>query len=440
MGRHDTAPLGPRFVRVLTATGLSNLADGVSKVAVPLVAVRFTDSPLALGGLGVAMTLPWLLLSLPAGALADRLDRRRIMLAANGARALVAGLLAVVLAAGVESIALLYAAALLAGIAEVLYDTSSQSILPQVVRRPDLPRANARLYGVEMVANQFAGPPLGGLLVGVAAALALGAPAALWALAVVALASVRGEFRVARTGPTTTVRADIGEGLRYLARHRVLRTLAAMTGLANLASSMVFAVFVLFAVGPSSPLGLTDATYGILLATTSVGAVLGSLLATRVAATFGRAASLAFGVVTFTVMAGTPAVTTNPWVVGAVFLVSGLGVMVWNVIAVSLRQQVTPDALLGRTNACYRLLAWGLQPVGAFLGGVIGQAFGLRPVFVVAASLSALTALGLLVVTNRAIADAEAAAEAGAQAEPGAAAAVGSDAEATVASREPGEG
>jgi MFS family permease len=401
------AALGPRFTRVLAATGLSNLADGVAKVAVPLVAVRFTESPLAIGGLGVAMTLPWLVLALPAGALADRLDRRRIMLAANMARAAVAGLLAAALATGLGSIWLLYAAALLAGIAEVLYDTSSQSILPQVVPREDLPRANSRLYGVEVVTNQFAGPPLGGLLVGVAVALALGAPAALWALAVLALAGVRGQFRVARSGPATTLRADVAEGLRYLLRHRVLRTLAAMTGVANLSSSMVFAVFVLYAVGPSSAMGLTDGGYGVLLASTSVGAMLGSVVATRVAERLGRAASLALGVVTFTAFTGVPALTANPWVVGGVLLVCGVGVMLWNVIAVSLRQQVTPDALLGRTNACYRMLAWGVQPVGAFLGGLLGESFGLRSVFVVAAVLSALSGLGLLVVTDRAIADAE---------------------------------
>ena len=403
------APLGARFARVLTATGLSNLADGVVKVAVPLIAVRHTDSPLAISGLAIALTLPWLLLALPAGALADRWDRRRMMLAANSSRAVVAVLLTVVLATGHGSMAALYVAALLMGITEVLYDTAAQSILPQVVDRSLLTRANARLYGVETVANQLAGPPLGGLLVAVAAAVAVGAPAAMWVLAVLALASVRGRFRVERQGPATTLRADVGEGMRYLFGHRVLRTLALMTGVSNLGFSMAMSVFVLFAVGPASAVGLTDAGYGVLMAMTAVGAVVGSLVADKIAARLGRSWSLGFGIATMLALPLAPALSTTVWVIGAAYVLSGLGIMVWNVVAVSLRQQVTPDHLLGRVNSCYRLLAWGLMPVGAFLGGALGEAFGLRPVFWVGSALAAVVALGLLVVTDEAIADAEAA-------------------------------
>ena len=424
------APLGRNFNRILGASALSNLADGVAKVAVPLVAVRFTESPMAIAGLGIAMTLPWLVLSLPAGALADRLDRRSLMLVANSARAAVAGILALALWADLGSMPLLYVAALVSGVAEVLYDTASQAILPQVVSRDDVPRANSRLYGTEMIANGFVGPPLGGLLVGVAFALALGAPAALWALAVLVLATVRGNFRVERMShapssdrtevldstepvavdPETvagtklpSLTADIIEGLRFLAGHRVLRTMAVMTGLANIGSSMIFAVFVLFAVGPHSPMGLTDQTYGLLLAVTPVGAVLGSLVATRLADRLGRSACLWIGLVTFTGFAAIPAITANPWIVGAVFAASGMGIMIWNVVAVSLRQQVTPHHLMGRMNSAYRLLAWGLQPLGAGLGGLIGETLGLRPVFVIAAVFSALTAFGMLVVTNQSI-------------------------------------
>ncbi|WP_125776853.1 MFS transporter [Antribacter gilvus] len=413
----DAAPpqprphLGASFAKLWSASLLSNLADGVLKVAIPLVAVRLTDSPLLIGALGVAMALPWLVFALPAGALADRVDRRVAMLVANGTRGLVAGLLALTLLTDLGSIWVLYVAGFVLGVAEVLYDTTAQSILPQVVDRSALTTANSRLYGAETVANQFVGPPLGGLLLGAGVAIAVGAPAALWALAFLALAWIPGRFRVERTGPATTLRSDIAEGLRYLAGHRVLRMLALMTGTSNFASSAAFSVFVLYAVGEDSPMGLTDFGYGVLNTTSAVGAVAGSFFAASLSKAIGRAWSLGLGVITFTAMVAVPILTSNAWVIGAVWVLSGAGVMVWNVIAVSLRQQVTPDRLLGRMNSCYRLLAWGTMPVGALVGGLVGEAFGLIAVFWVATIISALTGLGLLVVTDKAIAQAEADAE-----------------------------
>ncbi|MDQ7994091.1 MAG: MFS transporter, partial [Propionicimonas sp.] len=238
--------LGPAYATVWSASMLSNLADGALKLAVPVLAVRYTDSPVLVAGVGVAMSLPWLLFALPAGAILDRVDRRGAMVAANLSRMVVVGILALAVWAGVGSIWPLYLAGVLIGVAEVFYDTASQSILPQVVGRSQLPTANARLYAGELTANQFIGPPLGGFLVAASAALALGVPAALWALAVAALAWVPGSFRVHREGPRTSLWADIREGFDFLINHRLLRTLAAMTGVSNFASSMSFAVFVLF--------------------------------------------------------------------------------------------------------------------------------------------------------------------------------------------------
>lgn len=410
--------LGRAFTALFSASALSNLADGVLKIAVPLAAVRLTDSPLLLGGLGMALSLPWLLFALPVGAIADRVDRRHAMLAATIGRAVVVALVTLAFTTDLASIWLLYAGAFVIGIAEVLYDTTAQSVLPQVVGRDALPTANARLQGVEIATNQFVGPPLGGWLVGIGVALAIGTPAVLWTLAVVALARMRGSYRPARdVGRTAqpfvrSLRADIREGLGFLLQSRVLRSLAMMTGLANLASAAAGAVFVLFAVGSGSPMGLTEPQFGLLTTASAAGAILGSVLAGRVTARLGRARSIAAATVAFVVMAGTPALTANPWLIGAAWALGGFGVMVWNVIVVSLRQSITPDALLGRVNSCYRLLAWGTMPVGALLGGAIGEALGLRAVFVTAAVLAASATLGLRAVTDRAIADAEEAATA----------------------------
>ncbi|HRN28853.1 MAG TPA: MFS transporter, partial [Terrimesophilobacter sp.] len=149
----ERAPLGANFWRLLTSSALSNLADGVFKLALPLVAIRYTQEPVLIAGLTLVLTLPWLLFALQAGALADRLDRRRIMLAANTARVLLMLVLAASVIVGLESIWVLYAVALLIGTTETLYDTSAQSILPQVVQRSQLSRANGRLYAAEMTAN-----------------------------------------------------------------------------------------------------------------------------------------------------------------------------------------------------------------------------------------------------------------------------------------------
>ncbi|MFJ9553352.1 MFS transporter [Nocardiopsis sp. NPDC101807] len=372
--------LGGRFWTVWTSSGLSNLADGILKIALPLAALRFTDSPTLIAGVAFALTIPWLLLSLPAGALADRYDRRRLMVGADLARGLLLAGLAAALALDLGSVWLLYAVALGVGTAETLHDTSAQSILPQVVGRDRLSRANGRLYAVELTAHQFAGPPLGGLLVALGVAAAFAAPAALWLVAAGALVLVRGSFRIERAAPTA-MRTDIAEGLRFLWRHRTLRTLAAMVGLSNFSSNAAFTVMVLFAVGPDSPMGLSEPAYGLLLTAAAAGSVLGALTAEHVERLLGRAWSLRVCALAFAVLVGVPALTADPLAVGAGFFVGGVGLSVWNVVTVSLRQRVTPDHLLGRLNSAYRLLAWGTLPLGAAAGGLIAQFFGLTAVF-----------------------------------------------------------
>jgi MFS family permease len=399
-------PLGTAFWRLWTSSALSNLADGVFKVVLPLVAIRFTKSPTMIAGLTFALTLPWLLFALPAGALADRLDRRRAMLGANTVRAALLLALTLAVAADAGSIWVLYAVALCIGVAETLYDTSAQSILPLIVPRERLSRANGRLHAAELTANQFVGPPLGGLLVPLGAAAAFASPAALWAVAVGVLLAVRGPFRVVRER-RTTMRADVAEGLRFLWRHRLLRTLAAMVGVSNLASNAVFSILVLYAVGPTSAMGLSDPGFGLLLTTTAAGSLLGSLTAERVERRLGRARSLVLTIVGCTLMVGTPALTADPLVVGAAFFAGGAAIAVWNVITVSLRQRVTPDRLLGRVNSGYRLVAWGTMPLGAAAGGLLAQALGLRAVFAIMAVFTLAMLGGMTQVSDEAMDAAE---------------------------------
>jgi MFS family permease len=402
--------LGLAFWQLWSASSLSNLADGLVKIGLPLVAVTLTDSPGLVAGITFAVTLPWLLFALPAGALADRVDRRVAMVTADVVRAAAVAVLAVTLVLGLESSAAaiwaLYAVALLLGTAETVFDTSAQSILPQVVPRDRLPRANGRLIAAELTANEFIGPPLGGLLVAAGVAAAFATPATLWAAAVGALLLLRGSFSVPREAPTT-LRADVAEGLRYLWRHRLLRTLATMTGLFNSATNATFAVFVLYAVGPHSAMRLTEASYGLLLATLAAGSLIGALLANPIIRRLGRSRSLALGILGGVGTVGTPALTTNALVIAAAFLIGGLTNALSNVVAVSLRQRITPDRILGRINSSYRLVAWGTRPLGAAAGGLLGELLGLRAVFAIAAALILAALFGMTRVTDSAISTAE---------------------------------
>ena len=402
-----TNGLGARYGKLWTSAGLSNLADGVMKVALPLVAIRYTDSPALIAGLTFAFTLPWLLFALTAGALADRLDRRRLMLIANAARTLFLAFLTVATLTGIGSIWMLYAAAICIGVAETVYDTSSQSILPQLVPRDRLSRANGRLYAAELTANEFIGPPLGGFLVATGVALAFGAPVLLWLAAIGMLLLVRGRYRADRP-ERTTIRADIAEGLRFLRGSTLLRTLAIMVGVFNFASSAVFTVFVLYAVGPQSAMKLTDPGYGLLLTASAVGSVLGTFLAEPAERLVGRSRGLALAIVGSLFTVATPFFTANPFIIAAGMLIGGITVSIWNVITVSLRQRVTPTHLLGRVNSAYRLLAWGTMSLGAVVGGLIGQLLGVRWVFLVMGVLVVLQLIPMLWVTDRRMDAAEA--------------------------------
>jgi MFS family permease len=351
------------------------------------------------------LMIPWLFFALPAGALADRVDRRRAMVGGNAFRAALLVALALTAATGVGSIWALYAVAFGIGIAETVYDTSAQSIIPMMVPRDRLSRANARLFAAELTANEFVGPPLAGFLVAASVALALVTPAALWVVAVGVLLLVPGRFRVERSH--TTIRRDIAEGLGFLWRHGLLRTLAIMVGVNNFATNGTLAILVLYAVGPGSAMGMSEPAFGLMLSAIAAGSLLGFFVVEPIERWLGRARSLLLAILGGALAVGAPALTTSPFLVGAAFLIGGVTFAIWNVVTVSLRQRVTPDRLLGRVNSGYRLLAWGTRPLGAAAGGLLAQALGLRPVFAIMALLTLTTVVGMFRVTDRSIDSAE---------------------------------
>jgi predicted MFS family arabinose efflux permease len=276
-----------------------------------------------------------------------------------------------------------------------------------------LERANGRLVGTQVVTQELAGPPVGGFLFSVATWMPFAADALSFAAGSALVASIRGQFGPgpAELGPggrRTTLRAEIAEGLRWLAAHRVLRATAAMVAVVNLLASGGSAVMVLFA---QERLGLDAVGFGLLLSASAVGGVLGSLVAARSVRVVGTAQ-----IIVGTMVLSGPALlafglSSEPWLAGVTFGLVGFLTVVFNVVMGALRQAVTPDRLLGRVVSAFRLFGYGSVPIGSLLGGVLARSFGLPAPFLVAGVVVPVAALLCLPAINtRTIAEARSAA------------------------------
>jgi MFS family permease len=403
--------LSGRYGRLWTASTISNLGDRIAIVALPLLAVSLTRNPVLVSLLGVVQYLPWLLFSLISGALVDRLDRRVLMWRTDVFRAVVISAVGLLVAVDWMNLPVLFTAAFLLGTAETLFDNASQAILPSLVDRGDLAKANGRLQGAEVVTNQFVGPPLGGLLFAAAAATPFLLDGASFLAAAVLVALIPGSFRPERaavasdTPVVRQVRDDIAEGLRWLWRHRVLRTLAMVLGGANLFWWAGESVMVLFA---QDVLGLDEAGYGVLLTSFAAGSVAASVTAERLIAWLGSGTALIASLVAMGVSSLIAGLLSSPWLVGVMFVGMGFSTVVWNIITVSLRQSLIPDEILGRVNSAYRFVGWGVIPLGALLGGVLADVFGLRAPFVVGgAGMIVLAVVMAPIVNTRTILEAQ---------------------------------
>ncbi|MBL9072190.1 MFS transporter [Tabrizicola sp.] len=366
--------------RFITASGMTNLADGVAVVAWAWIASLLTRDALLVALVPVALRLPWFLLALPAGLVTDRVDRRRLILTMDALRAMAflgaALALWVALPLGVApekgvSAPVLYWSLLLAafvvGGAEVFRDNAAQTMLPALVPPGRLERANGQLWSAELLTNALIGPALGAFLIGLWLPLAFGLNAAAYGLAMLLVAGLAGQFRAVRADRRGW-RAELGEGIAFLRGVPLLQVLALTTGFWNLFGNMIAVALVLHA---QENLGLSAQVYGLTLAGGAVGGILGSLLGERIAARLGPVrtmqAMLAVSGPSFLAMGLAP----GAWTLGLAFAAMEFCSFVWNVVSVSTRQRLIPDALLGRVNSLYRLLAWGMMPLGLVLSGLV---------------------------------------------------------------------
>ena len=369
--------LGSRFDKLTVASGISNVGDGVMGAAFPLLVAFLTRDPLLVAGATFVGRLPWLLFGLLSGALVDRMDRKRVMVVTNSLRFVAISLLAWGVATENAGLVAVYVVAFALGVAETFFDTSAEAFIPRLVETRQLPAANARLQGLEFVASNLLGPPLGAFLFAAAAAVPFFVNGVSFLAAAVLILWIPGTYASERT-TTETLRKEIGEGLRWLWAQRVVRTLVMTAGGTNLIMFSFMAVFVLFA---QDILDVTDFTYGVLLAVVGLGGLVGAILAPRIIGAIGPGNTLRLNVGAAVVLFTLAGLTSEVWQMATLGFLFTLVLAGWNVVSVSLRQTLTPDELRGRVSGAARVLAWGTQPVGAILGGVIASAFGLRAPF-----------------------------------------------------------
>jgi MFS family permease len=377
------------YRRLWWATGIDNLGTGAFTAAVPLLTVTVTHDPRLVSLVSAAAYLPWLLLSLPAGSLADRHDRAALMWRAQAAQAVLVAVTAVLAAGGAIGIPALVVTAFGLGAGDVVFGTAAQAILPDLVAKPLLPRANGRQQAITTVTRQFAGPPLGSLLFGVSAALPFGLDAVSFAVSAVLVATLP------RRAGSAGTRSAVRDGLAWLLRHRLLRTLAILVGVNAFCGQLAAATLVLLG---TQVVHLDARGYGLLLAGAALGSVLGGLVNARVVARIGpRPAVLTALAVNVGAFAGI-GLSRDAVVLGAFLAVNGFATTLWNIVTVGLRQELVPAAILGRVTSAYRLLGWGLLPIGTLTGGLVAHGLGLRAPYLVAAAVRGLALVAALPV------------------------------------------
>ncbi|MEM7337083.1 MAG: MFS transporter [Actinomycetota bacterium] len=393
-----SARLSSAYHRLFAASTISNLGDGIGTIAYPWLASAITRDPLLVALVVVVQRLPWLLLTIPAGVITDRYDRRLLLISTNSLRAVLTGGVALMVAwrggllPGPDAVAAgesaaefdlaLYLVVLLAtfllGSAEVLYDNTAQTFLPSVVEEPALEKANGRLWAAELVANTLVGPVLGAALLVISFSVPFAVDAATFGLSAALIATIASRSVRRPSSPAAAPdgsaaerpswRAELLTGVRWLWAHPLLRPLAVILGALNLLGTMTTSALVLYG---QEVLDTSPTEFAILGTGGALGGVLGGWLSPMVSRRLGPGPSLWLTLVAggiTNIVVGLTSWWPLAWAMFAVFMFVAV---LWNVITVSLRQAIIPDELLGRVNSVYRFFAWGAMPLGALAGGVL---------------------------------------------------------------------
>jgi MFS family permease len=369
--RVDSAPAMGRNFRVLAlATAVSNIGDGITVGAMPLLALTLSSDPRVVAGVAVASGLPWVIASIPAGALVDATNNRRLMILIDSVRAAVIACIGVLAAAGALQIPLLYAGVFLLGTGQVVFGSAYQTILPDIVAARRLERGNGVLNTVEMVAARFAGPAAGATLFVIHPALPFLVDAGSFLLGVVLLRLMTVSNVVADSQAGSSRLRPMFDGFRWLRRHPFMLGLGSIVAVINLIFTAGNSVLVVLA---TTRLDLPRADYGLLIAAGALGGALGGLSASTITKRLGHGCLLVIGLIISGAADLTISSTTRPVLAGVALAVSGFAGAAWNVANVSMRQRYVPRPVLGRVSSVLRFLSWGAIPLGALVGGQIAH-------------------------------------------------------------------
>lgn len=368
--------LGRDFRWLFASSLTSNIGDGIALAAAPLLIASMTDSPILVASGAVMQFLPWLLFGLHAGAIADRVDRRILIMVANGIRALVLVGLCIFLITGLASIWMVLIVAFLYGTAEVFVDTTSSTLLPMMVRRNDLGVGNARLQAGFLVANQLGGPPLGAFLFAVGSFWPFAVQGVCVALAIVLISRITATTRVEEADAPrarTPVHTDILSGIRWLWRNPPVRTLVIIILTFNVTWAAPWGVLVLYA---TDYLQMGPVGYGALTTASAIGGLVATLLFGRLERRFSFAALMRVCLTAEVLMHLAFALTTSGAVAFVIMIAFGAYAFVWATISTTVRQRLVPHELQGRIASVNMVGVFGGLVIGQALGGVIAQVWG----------------------------------------------------------------
>tara|TARA_R100000935_G_scaffold13207_1_gene26490 strand:- start:3362 stop:4642 length:1281 start_codon:yes stop_codon:yes gene_type:complete len=368
------------FVKFGAAVGLANLGDGIAVVAWAWIASLLTRDPLWIAILPAALRVPWVLFALPSGILADRMDRKRLIVICDLIRTLAYGMaggamvlslpLAEPVIDGIGSPTLywnLLSLGFVTGCAEVARDNAAQSILPNIVPSDSLERANGLIGSIETVGNSMAGPALGAFIVAIFVPLPFLAIAVTLLFAALLTAFLKGDFKPAEQR-THAWQVELVEGFRFVVGHPMLRVLVLITGFWTFFAEMSVIALVLHI---QENLNAGATTYGLILAVGAIGGVVGGLAVASLTKLFPTGVLAQWMNLVATPMFLMIAFAPGPITVAAAMFVFYLSGIVWNTLSISYRQRVVPDEIRGRVNSVYRLFAWGMMPLGLVASGAI---------------------------------------------------------------------
>ena len=375
--RKNNKSLGRDFRSLWLSVASSCTGDGMFLTAFPLLAALLTRDPVLIAGITITTKLPWLLFSLFTGAISDRRDRRKLMIGADISRFVIVACLAASIITDRTSIWVLYICSFLLGTCETLHTNCAQAIIPDIVKPEELLTANARFTSVQVLSAQFVGPSLGVVLFNASSSLQFVADAFAFAGSAALVKSIPDVHAVEPA--TTKVRDDMLYGVRFLRDNAVLRRLTFIMAALNF---FYFASGALLILYTSDILRSSNITFTALSVGSALGTIISRFIVSRISDRFGSTNTIAVALWVWAISSVGIAVTSDKYIAVIMFVLMGVGNGLWMIINTTLRQQLTPARMLGRMNAAFRTVSWGVVPFGAAFGGVCARYFGLRGPFI----------------------------------------------------------